>query len=114
MAKKSKGDVSISAPAPLGPVVINPFGPTEQRKITRSKIVESIITLSDGTKLLIKPVVGDIRRAIDQYNQNGEPIYFLALGQTITTKAPKHLMRKSPQEPKTAKKTKRISMRGRR
>jgi len=110
MAKKSKVGPPLPATAPPG-LVINPFGPMQQRKITRSKIVESVVTLSDGTKLLIKPVVGDIRRAVDQYNEKGEPVYFLALGQTITTKAPKRLLKKSP---KTARKGRKKLLRGRR
>jgi hypothetical protein len=77
-----------------GALVINPFGETQQRKVLKSKIAVSRFDLSDGTKLLVTPILSDVRRAIKQYNANGEPLYFLTLGSTIVTKAPKKLMRK--------------------
>jgi hypothetical protein len=80
-------------------LVINPFGETQQRKITQSKIAESVFSLNDGTKLIVRPLVSDIRRAVKQYNQFGQPLYFLTLGHQIITKAPKKL-RKPISKPK--------------
>jgi hypothetical protein len=112
--KQSKKTVTPATPA-APPGSINPFGPTEQRQIIRSKVVESIFTLSDGTQLLIKPIVGDIRRAVGQYNQQGDPVYFLAIGQTITTKSPKALRKNAPRvTKKAAKRPKKRSSGGKR
>jgi hypothetical protein len=106
MAKKGKGHpeeaVSIQ---PVRPLAINPFGPTEPRKITRTKIQESEFLLEDGTKLLVRPLLADVRRAVDQYNEVGEPLYFLTMGNTLTTKPPKSLL-KTAQSAAKAKKAK--------
>jgi hypothetical protein len=97
----------VTSAAPHQPLAVDPFGPTEQRKITHAKIAESVFTLSDGTKLVIKPVVGDVRRATGQFNENGEPLYFLALGQMLTTKAPEKLLRKTPKMARNPKRSRR-------
>lgn len=100
MAKKTtKEQAALAAPAP---VVVNPFGETEHRKIVRYQVQESIFTLDDGTKLVVRPLVSDIRRAVGQYDSNGQPIYFLTLGQNVRADAPKKLRR-----PAVAKKAKR-------
>jgi len=43
--------------------------------------------------------------AIDQFNQNGDPLYFLTMGQTVKTVSPPNLRRK-PAVAKTEKKKK--------
>lgn len=101
-----------TAAPPSGPltqpsnVSVNFFGPTDQRKITRSKITESVFTLSDGTKLRVKPLVGDVRRALDQYNAEGQPLYFLSLGLTVATDAPKSLLKPHSKKETKSKKAK--------
>jgi hypothetical protein len=93
-AKSSGRAAAASQPAAPVALVVNPFGPTDQRKIKKSKVLESTFTLDDGTKLLVKPILSDIRRALGQFDLVGQPIYFVTLGQMITTKAPKKLQRK--------------------
>jgi hypothetical protein len=100
-AKKRKGEAPRIAQPILPPGTINPLGETRLRKIVKSKVVESIFTLSDGTKLLLKPLIGDVRRAVGQFNANGQPLYFLSVANTIEARPPKSLMQKKP---KTAKK----------
>jgi hypothetical protein len=99
MAKKSKTRTPV-APPPVLRLSINPFGPTQQRKIKKSKVMASEFSLNDGTKLLVTPLVSDIRRAVKQYNEKGEPMYFLTMGNTIVTKAPKRLLKKKPKAKK--------------
>jgi hypothetical protein len=109
MARKTKraaAKIPPETPVEGQALVINPFGETEQRTIKKSKIVDSVITLSDGTKLVIRPVVADIRRAVDQYNQQGQPLYFLTLGHAITTKAPKKNLQKPTPGSKISKRAK--------
>jgi hypothetical protein len=104
MAKKAAkvGQPKSVVVQPIRPLAINPFGPTEPRKITRSKVQDSEFILEDGTKIVVRPLLGDVRRAVDQYNENGEPLYFLTMGNTLATKAPKSLL-KSNQAPKVKK-----------
>jgi len=107
MAKKAKQKSATAAPPPsppIGAVVINRFGPTQGRRIVKAKILESEIGLSDGTKLIVKPIVSDVRRALKQYNEHGQPLYFLALGYLITTIAPKHLLKRVPKKTKSKRK----------
>jgi len=82
------------------PVAINPFGPTKQRDIVKSRVAASQFTLSDRTKLVVTPMVSDVRRAIDQYNREGQPLYFLTMGYQIKTDAPKSLLKKTPRKKK--------------
>jgi hypothetical protein len=89
----------ILPPSPAaGAPVINPFGETEQRKIVKSKVLASELKLSDGTKLVVTPLVSDVRRATKQFNANGEPLYFLTIGANILTKAPKKLLQLKPRQ----------------
>jgi hypothetical protein len=100
MVRKAKRkSAHVAAPkVPMGApaLVIDPFGETQQRKIVRSKVADSEFTLSDGTKLVVRPVVADIRRAVNQYNPFGQPLYFLTIGNSITTKAPRKLLKAVP------------------
>lgn len=106
---KGKRALKVAAPIPMvaaAPVAINPFGRTKQRVVAKSKIVSSEFTLDDGTKLVVTPIVADVRRAIDQYNADGDPLYFLTMGQTVKTVSPPRLKQKSKRIAKTAKKKK--------
>jgi len=102
VAKKGKKRPSSSAGSPVAPVplVVNPLGPTQQRRIKRAKIGESVFTLDDGTKLVLKPTIADVRRAVRQYNQFGQPLYFLTIGYLIDTRAPKNLLKSAPKRRK--------------
>jgi hypothetical protein len=100
MAKKSKSKTAAPPPTPAAKLSINPFGPTQQRKIKRSKVVSSEYLLDDGSKIRVTPMVADVRRAIKQYNEKGEPLYFLTIGQAIVTKAPAKLLKKQPKSKK--------------
>jgi len=95
--KSSKGVLALSAQTPA--FLINPFGPTQQRTIKKAKVATSVYTLDDGTKLLVKPIISDIRRAVGQFNQENQPLYFLTLGQIINTKAPKKLQKPKSRVP---------------
>jgi hypothetical protein len=80
MAKR-KGAQTVPSGAPLVIAhTINPFGQTEQRVISKSKVVASEFTLNDGTTLVVTPIVADIRRALGQFNETGDPLYFLTRG----------------------------------
>ena len=49
------------------------------------------MTLLDGTKLELTPVVFGIKRSTEKFNPLGDPIYQLNIGFTITPKVPKKL-----------------------
>jgi len=63
MAKRKRAQKSAALPSltmPGNPLIIDPFGPTKQRVVAKSKIVSSEFTLDDGTKLLVTPIVADV------------------------------------------------------
>lgn len=93
-ARRTSKKQMAAPPVAIPSIVVDPFGPTKQRHIVKSKIVTSEFLLDDGTKLLVTPIVSDVRRAVDQFNLNGDPLYFLTMGQTVKTRAPKKLLRK--------------------
>ena len=94
MAKKTKSKVISAAPAPIiPPLTIDLTGPTQDRKVKKSKAEPSVFVLDDGTKLIIKSAVVDVKRAVKQFNQQGQPLYFVTVAHAISTDAPKSLLR---------------------
>jgi hypothetical protein len=55
----------------------DPKGPMEQRDVVGSKDGWSEYTLDDGTVIRSRAAIIDVKRAIHQYNTNGEPVYVL-------------------------------------
>ncbi|MBZ0139703.1 MAG: hypothetical protein K8H87_07990 [Pseudorhodoplanes sp.] len=107
MAKKRKRKSSVPASVPLAPaqlpgsmVVINPFGETDSRRIVRQRVLKSSFKLSDGTTLRVWPIIGDVRRAIGQFNDKGQPLYLLTVGHRIETEAPRKLLKKMSKKKK--------------
>src|SRR5712692_4766234 len=98
MAKKRKRTVKKSATSTPAPVVVDPFGPTSQRPIKKENVKTSSYKLSDGTVITVKPKVSDIRRAMNQWNALGQPLYFLTLGYEIKTNPPSKLLKKMPKK----------------
>ena len=87
-AKRAALPVSLSAP----PVV--DIGRTVEVKVKKVSAESIVLTLSDGTSLLLKPVIMGIARSAKMYNPLGEPIYQINVGLMIQTKVPPRLKRK--------------------
>jgi hypothetical protein len=73
----------------------DPIGPKEPVDIVSTKEAWSEFTLSDGTVIRAKAVVLDVRKMVDQYNQDGEPIYELQLTMINQARVPQELKRKT-------------------
>lgn len=73
--------------------VIDMSAPAELRvaKTTQEKVSNYI--LDDGSVIHVKPTLVDVRRAINKYNENGQPVYFVKFGLAITTTVPKRLFK---------------------
>lgn len=52
-------------------------------------------TLADGSTLKVKIVMMDIVRLVDQYNENGDPIYLFSAQQVIGVVPNQELKRKA-------------------
>jgi hypothetical protein len=52
------------------------------------------LTLSDGTNLILRPIVAGIERSIEKYNPSGEPIYQINVALIVQTEVSKKLKRK--------------------
>jgi hypothetical protein len=86
-------------PAPRGTTPVqfgyDPNGPKEPVDIVSTKEAWSEFTLSDGTVLRAKAVVLDVRKMVDQYNQDGDPIYEMQLTMINQARVPQELKKKS-------------------
>lgn len=76
-----------------GMPVVDFAAPAELRVVKVAKEKVSNYTLDDKTVIHVKPVMLDVRRALKQYNPNGQPMYFLKVGFAITTTVPKSLIK---------------------
>jgi hypothetical protein len=85
----------IIPPAPiLQPQMIlgyDPTGPMEPVDIVSSKDGWSEFTLQDGSVIRAKAAVLDVKRAVGQFNLEGDPIYVLQLTMVNQVKAPPEL-----------------------
>jgi hypothetical protein len=63
-------------------------------KVKSSSADEIVYTLSDGTKLTLRPVLMNIERSLNKFNPLGDPIYQLGTGLVMQTVVPKKLKRK--------------------
>jgi hypothetical protein len=94
--KSKKAAPPVSLPQPVSgmpPLNIDWTGASETREIKRSNPAISKYHLEDGSVISVKPMVTDVRRALKQFNQFGEPLYFVTLTFSLNTKAPKGLHR---------------------
>ena len=84
-------------PLPIGQISLgyDPKGPKESVDIVSSKDGWSEFNLADGTIIRAKAVVLDVKRMLDQYNTDGEPIYELQLTMINQTRVPDKLKKKA-------------------
>ncbi len=69
----------------------DPAGRMEPRDIVSSKEGWSEYTLSDGSVIRAKVVLLEIKRAVGQFNIDGDPIYVMQLTAVNQVVAPEHL-----------------------
>jgi hypothetical protein len=86
-------------PPPQRAGIQNPFGydPTrkiEPRDVVGSKDGWSEYTLADGSIISAKAVILDVKRAVDQYSQDGNPLYILQFAFVNRVQAPEVLKKK--------------------
>jgi len=62
--------------------------------VKRASAEQIVYTLSDGTKLTLRPVLMNIERSLSKYNPLGDPIYQLGTGLIMQTVVPKKLKKK--------------------
>ena len=85
-------------PQPIGAIPLqltyDPSGPKELVDIVSSKDGWSEFTLEDGTVIRAKAVVLDVKKMVDQYNLEGEPIYEMQLTMVNQARVPDNLKKK--------------------
>ena len=69
----------------------NPQGEMEPRDVVASKDGWSEYTLDDGTTIRLKAALLDVKRALDQYSQDGNPLYIFQWAIVNQVKAPDKL-----------------------
>jgi hypothetical protein len=92
------------------PFNVSPFGfggvpqptqPLGQRSIVKSTQRPSEYVLDDGTKLIIKPTLIDVKRVEGQWGIDGKPTYIMTLTNVTETESPAKIMRPVPKQPST-------------
>lgn len=95
MAKSKRAVVALpQIPPGTAPPGFDPAGPGEQRDIVSSKDGWSEYKLDDGTVLRFKTVVVDVKRAVNQYSADGNPLYIYSLASVNQVIAPERLHKK--------------------
>lgn len=75
------------------PAAFDPAGETKPVDIESSKDGWSEYTLVDGTVLRVKAAVLDVKRALDQYDPSGNPIYLVQATFVTQLRVPDNLKR---------------------
>jgi hypothetical protein len=73
----------------------DPSGPMEQRDVVGAKDGWSEYTLNDGSVIRVKAAIIDVKKAVGQFNPNGDPIYVVQMTFVTTTIAPDHLKKEN-------------------
>ena len=79
---------------PSLPPGYDPTGKIEQRDIVTSKDGWSEYTLSDDSVIRVKAVVIDVKRAVNQHDAQGEPLYVFQVAVVTNVVAPDKLKKK--------------------
>lgn len=72
----------------------DPKGKMEPRDVVSSKEGWSEYTLDDGSVIRVKAVLLEVKRAVDQYTPDGDPIYLMQNALVNQVKAPDNLRKK--------------------
>jgi S-adenosylhomocysteine hydrolase len=72
----------------------DPTGPSEPVDIVSSKEGWSEFTLQDGTVIRAKAVLLDVKKMINQFNAEGDPIYLMQMIMANQTRVPTSLKKK--------------------
>jgi hypothetical protein len=74
-------------PFPVGMQVLQVQPPaTEDRKITKEDLNDSEVILDDGSTIIVKPSIKDVKKIIGQTSPTGDPVYVFQLTWTFHTK----------------------------
>jgi hypothetical protein len=90
---KAKRKSKIEVVAPQVPALV-PMGKTVAITIKSGGDDTLTIALSDGAKLVMKPIFLGIERSLSKYNVQGEALYQINAGMAVQVVVPKRLKRK--------------------
>jgi hypothetical protein len=107
VAKAKKRKVTKSAPPSILPLPMSqaiapqlmlgydPMKPTAERKIVKTKEAWSEFTLDDRSVIRAKAVILDVKRAVGQFNIDGNPVYIMQMTMVHNLIAPSSLKKKA-------------------
>jgi len=91
--KKRRRLAAKSSIPPTAPGLL-PMGQSVEVKVTKASADEIVYTLSDGTRLRVRPLIIRIDRSLNHYNPTGEPLYQVQAGTIVQTDVPKRLKKR--------------------
>jgi hypothetical protein len=100
--RKSTDETSPAAAAPVAPpngglqilMGLDPKAPTEPIDVQSSKEGWSEYILTDGSVIRTKAAILDVKRVIDQYSPEGDPIYVMQFAFVNQLRVPPSLKKK--------------------
>lgn len=98
---RAAAKLPISPPSPQLVLGYDPNGRKEPRDVVGSKDSYSEYTLDDGCIIRTKAVLLDVKRAVDQFDDQGNPVYIMQLTMITNVRAPENLKKKIPAANKT-------------
>jgi hypothetical protein len=84
-------------------------GPSAVVGVKESRETWSEFELRDGTLVRVRPTLSAVKRELNRYNPNGDPVYHLVAGMNVVVVVPDHLKQgyKAPKRSKMAGRRKR-------
>lgn len=77
------------------PVRVDTSGPSDPIEVVSVNENWSECTLEDGTIIRIRPVVAEVRRQRNKFDDAGEPIYNVKTALLLSSRSPKKLHKKA-------------------
>jgi hypothetical protein len=88
--RKTKASMPIAQGAAAPPFPVD-MGRTVPVDVKTASAEEIVFTLSDGTRLRVRPVVMAVERSVSMHTPAGDPMYQFNIGMMVVTSVPKKL-----------------------
>lgn len=92
--KKSRKQRRAPAVTPVAPAQAVDLGRKVSVAVKKTSVDEVVLTLMDGTKMRLKPLIVGVERSLEKYNPDGTPVYQVNVALVVQTDVARKLKRK--------------------